>query len=193
MLKKKEIMKFYKFEYLPYDNYGDDSKKWRLYEVPKEWAEHDFDVLDVWPYYDNSNINCYHMELEALSPVKALAKAWSKVIKKIGTVELQSNYYLIEYGEFPDEDGEGEETDWEIRLLKQPTKELYRVYSTNCHYYIEVEDINPVKALNSAMIHINLFIARRKRREKISLSVSSPLGDSGLRGEHYGDEYRKLV
>lgn len=157
---RKINLPYYEFHYWPYDKQGNDKKYWELEEYPKEWAEHEVDVVNIMPYYDNYNIDWYFLELEAEDPFRAFVKAYNLVNQVININPIET-YYRIKFLTASDIDGD--ERDWDIYPLTQDnlTHDLGNVYYDSPWYCVELGAPNPISAFNHSLILFDLFLLNK--------------------------------
>ena len=142
-------MKYYEFEYWPFDKKDNIKEYWSLVEMPKEWAEHEPNKVNTFPYYDSPNLNWCLVELEAENQVEAFVKAWMLVIeeKYQDLPSVINEYYRVTRTLCLDE-GDGIEIDWSIIALEESDLkyQLNKVVNIHSIYTVEVKTTNVMEA-----------------------------------------------
>ena len=155
-------MPYYEFNYFPFDKKGNDDKVWDLIQFPKEWAEQEKGILNIFPYYDNNSLDWYCVEIEEESTTAAFKKAWDIVSSKV-VMSLKEDNYKVTY--FWSNEDEEIEIDWRMYALPQghPDIKFNHVYQIDSNeYYIVMKRTNPRIAFKRAAALIELEVMENK-------------------------------
>lgn len=143
-------MPYYELSYWPFDKKGNDDKVWDFIEFPKEWAEHDEGVLNVFPYYDNDSLSWYFVEVEEENTITAFKKAWNIVSSEV-IMSLKEDNYKITY--FWSNTDEEIEIDWRMYTLPPGHEVIFNhVYQIDSNeFYVIIKETNPKIAFELAV------------------------------------------
>ena len=147
------IMLYYSFEYWPCDNGGNDSKFWRLIEMPRDWAEYEVNQVIEIGYYDNWDLKWYLVEVEAETCTDAFDKAWTLVLDHIGEIDFTNGTGCFSLGYVVDYDEDGLEIDWELSEVKK-TDNYLDVHEDRHGYRVNVHLHYPFPAFTLASYKI---------------------------------------
>lgn len=143
-------MSYYELSYCPFDKKGNDDKVWDFIEFPKEWAEHDEGVLNVFPYYDNDSLSWYFVEVEEENTTTAFQKAWDIISSKVDISSVEDTYRITYFWSNTDEEIE---IDWRMSVFKGyhdvKFKHVYQVDSNE--YYVVIDKASPKAAFKRAV------------------------------------------
>ena len=164
-------MKFYDFEYWPYDKYGTKEERlWNLSQVPKEWAEEEPNKVCIYPYYDAQDVDMYRIELEAEDQYNAVFIIQELLDKVTGIPPYLSGlgHYQITFSEDTDEDGYI--ATWEMREIgdySPPYGLCDVVYMDKLDHAINVISFGPYQAFARGMKFIEDYVVKEKRDNEI--------------------------
>lgn len=143
-------MPYFEFQYWPYNNHNVLEPEWKLIEFPKKWAEHTEGELNIFPYYNNTSLNWYLVEIEEENTTSAFQKAWN-IISSTIRMPSKKDYYRINYF-WDDTDGDIE-IDWTVypTSIVCSSLELNHIYQFGANEYYVIINSNIITAVKRAI------------------------------------------